>query len=439
MQARSDFNVPEGNSQADCADATNIRTDAHCYANRLKRDPAVRNPVLLVLDDEEDIVEAICALGQRAGFQTVSSTRAAAMRELVANARPDVIILDLQMPGEDGINALRYLADIRCAARVLLVTGMDARTIASAEQYGLRRGLAVIGTLQKPFAPEELLAHLEKAYAAMRPLTSTDLEYAIEHGELELHYQPVIRRFADSSWDIASVEALLRWNHPIRGLLTPDSFIAMGEAHGLSRAMTDLVLQRGIEQLKAWEAVRMDIGLRVNVAATLIADIGFPDRLERMLSEHSLDASSLALEITETAMLEQTPEALDILTRLRIKNMGLAIDDFGIGYSSLTKLFAMPFNEMKIDRSLVGKITESKEASIMVDALVSLGHKLGLAVCAEGVENEATLETLSGFGCDYAQGYYVSPPVPAADIPELVSRWDRQHRAVAHGHRGRSS
>jgi EAL domain-containing protein (putative c-di-GMP-specific phosphodiesterase class I)/AmiR/NasT family two-component response regulator len=395
----------------------------------------MRKPVLCVIDDEQAIVEAISELGARAGFQAISSTRVASISEFVASAHPDVIVLDLQMPGEDGISALRGLADIRCPAKIFLVTGMDQRTIASAEQYGLRRGLAVFGTLQKPFDPEELLGHFERAHAAIRPLTSNDLENAIANGELVVHYQPIIRRFADNTWDIASVEALVRWNHPIRGLLPPDSFVAMGEAHGLSRAMTDFVLQRGIEQLKGWEAARLNIGLRVNVSATLIADLDFPDRLERMLQEHSLGASSLALEITETAMLEQTPDAFDILTRLRIKEIHLAIDDFGIGYSSLTQLFSMPFNEMKIDRSLVGQITRSKEAWIMVDALVSLAHKLNLTVCAEGVENEDTLEALSKFGCDYAQGYYVSAPVPAVELPKLVSRWERQHHPVLHGHR----
>jgi EAL domain-containing protein (putative c-di-GMP-specific phosphodiesterase class I)/CheY-like chemotaxis protein len=390
-----------------------------------------RKPLLLVLDDEECIVEAISALGVRTGFQTVSSTTAERLHQLVEKSQPDVIILDLQMPGDDGVSVLRYLADVQCKAKIFLVTGMDERTIASAEQYGLRRGLAVFGTLQKPFDPDELLARLEKAHAAIRPLTGTDLEHAIEKGELVVHYQPIIRRFADDTWDISSVEALVRWNHPIRGLLTPDSFVSMGEAHGLSRAMTDFVLQRGIEQLKGWEAARLQLGLRVNVAAKLISDIAFPDRLETMLVEQSVGADALALEITETAMLEQTPEALDILTRLRIKNVGLAIDDFGIGYSSLTQLFRMPFNEMKIDRSLVSKITESKEAWIMVDALVSLAHKLNLMACAEGVEDEATLAALSGFGCDYAQGYLVSPPVPAAEIPKVIARWEHQyHPAV---------
>jgi EAL domain-containing protein (putative c-di-GMP-specific phosphodiesterase class I)/CheY-like chemotaxis protein len=389
---------------------------------------AHREPVLLAVDDDRDIAETICEIGKRAGFSAVSSTEPTRLRELVATLRPDVIVLDLQMPGEDGVSALRHLADIRSEAKVFIVTGMDERTIASAEQYGLRRGLAVFGTLQKPFEPDDLLARLERAHAAIRPLTAKDLEHAIDNGELVVHYQPIIQRFADNTWDIAAVEALLRWNHPIRGLLTPDSFVLMGEQGGLSRAMTDFVLQRGIEQLKGWEALRLRVGLRVNVAATLISDIGFPDRLETMLKQQSVDPDALALEITETAMLEQTPDAFDILTRLRIKNIGLAIDDFGIGYSSLTQLFRMPFNEMKIDRSLVGRIVESKEASIMVDALVSLAHKLNLTVCAEGVETLATLEALGGFGCDLAQGYYISTPVPPSEIPKIIAHWDQQQR-----------
>jgi EAL domain-containing protein (putative c-di-GMP-specific phosphodiesterase class I)/ActR/RegA family two-component response regulator len=390
--------------------------------------PSQRDPVLLVVDDDQDIVETICAIGERAGFRTVSSTSSGRLRELVDNAKPDAIVLDLQMPGDDGVSALRYLADARCTAKILLVTGMDERTIASAEQYGLRRGLAVVGAVQKPFDPDELRERLEKTHASIRPLTGADLAHAIDNGELVVYYQPIIRRFADNTWDVAAVEALLRWNHPIRGLLTPDAFISMGEAHDLSRAMTDFVLQRGVEQLKGWEAQRLRLGLRVNVSATLIADVGFPDRLERLLIAQSVDPDSLALEITETTMLEQTPEAFDILTRLRIKEIGLSIDDFGTGYSSLTQLFRMPFNEMKIDRSLVSRISESKEASIMVDALIALAHKLNLTACAEGVEDRATLEALGRFGADFAQGYYVSTPVPAAEIPRIVAHWDGQQR-----------
>src|SRR5262245_42154534 len=173
-----------------------------------------KEPVLLAIDDEEEIAETVCAIAARAGFRTLWSTTPARIRELVEQSDPDVIVLDLQMPGLDGVSALRHLADARSKAKILLVTGMDERTIASAEQYGLRRGLAVFGTLQKPFDPDELFARLERAHAAIRPLTPADLEQAIANGELAVYYQPIIRRFADNTWDIAAVEALLRWNHP---------------------------------------------------------------------------------------------------------------------------------------------------------------------------------------------------------------------------------
>jgi len=391
----------------------------------------VKDPVLLVLDDDQGIADVICEIGVRAGFRTSASTSTADLKGLLGTMRPDVIVLDLQIPGQDGVATLRYLADTNARAQVLLVTGVDERTMGAAEQYGLRRGLPILGTLQKPFDPDQLLQRLERAHAMIRALTPDDLEKAIARGELLVYYQPTIRRFADNTWDVAAVEALLRWNHPVRGLLTPDSFIAMGEQHGLSRAMTDFVIQRGIEQLTGWQAVRLRIGLRINIAATLIADVGFPDRLERMFAEQALDADGLTLEVTETAMLEQTPETYDILTRLRLKNINLAIDDFGIGYSSLTQLFRMPFNEMKIDRSLVGKISESSEALIMVDALISLAHKLKLSVCAEGVENRETLELLARFGSDCAQGFYISPPVPASEVPKVVARWDQAQRAAS--------
>jgi EAL domain-containing protein (putative c-di-GMP-specific phosphodiesterase class I) len=386
------------------------------------------SPTLIVLDDDEDISQVIGAISKRAGFSATPMTSLDALRQQPGEWRPDIILLDLQMPGSDGISLLRHFANRNLRAGILLVTGMDARTTTAAEQYGRSRGLRMLGALQKPFDPDDLLRLLERAHAAIRPITAGDLEHAIANNELAVHYQPVIRRFADNTWDVAAVEALIRWNHPIRGLLSPDAFIEIGEEHGLSRAITDFVLLRGIEQLKGWQATRLNVGLRINVAATLIADIEFPDRLERVMLEHALEPDLLTLEVTETAMLEQTPETYDILTRLRIKNINLAIDDFGIGYSSLTQLFRMPFNEMKIDKSIVSSTPESREAQLMVDALVSLAHKLNLTVCAEGVENERTLAFLGSVACDSAQGFYVGEPSPANEIPQVIARWDQSQR-----------
>jgi EAL domain-containing protein (putative c-di-GMP-specific phosphodiesterase class I) len=202
----------------------------------------------------------------------------------------------------------------------------------------------------------------------------------------------------------------------------------MSEKQGLSRAVTDFVLQAGVEQLKGWHAAKLNVGLRVNVPATLITDIDFPDRLEAILAAQEIDPSALTIEITETAMLDKHPDTFDILTRLRVKNINLAIDDFGIGYSSLTQLFRMPFNEMKIDKSLVLRVPQSKEAKIMVDALVELAHKLNLTVCAEGVETEEVLDFLTGVGCDSAQGFLISRPIAAKAVPDVCRRWDAQQK-----------
>ena len=385
-------------------------------------------PVLLGLDDDQEICEIVQGIGEQAGFAVTMKTSAGPFQEMLRLLEPDVIMLDLQMSGMDGVQVLRFLADQGVKAGILLMSGMDERTIASAEQYALSRGLRVLNTLQKPFLPEEMLEKLLFAKAATESLTAADLRKAIDRNELLVYYQPTLRRFADGSWDVATMEALVRWNHPERGVLAPNAFIEMSERQGLSRAITDFVTQTGAEQLKSWHAAKLNIGLRINVPATLITDIDFPDRLEAILVAHEIDPADLTIEITETATLDRHSDTFDILTRLRVKNINLAIDDFGIGYSSLTQLFQMPFNEMKIDKSLVLRVPQSKEARIMIDALVELAHKLNLTVCAEGVESEETLDFLTTVGCDSAQGFFISPPIAAAKVPDVVRGWDAQQK-----------
>ena len=394
-----------------------------------------RKPMLLTLDDDREIADVVGAVGEQAGFNVKVTTSPGPFHDALRLHDPDVIALDLQMPEMDGIQVLRSLAEKEVRAGILLITGMDERTIAAAEQYGESKGLQLLGSLQKPFMPEDLLEKLLSARSATGQLTAKDLQKAIAENQLIVYYQPTVRRFADGTWDIESMEALLRWDHPERGILTPDTFLDMGEKSGLMGVMTDFVLQRGIEQLKGWQASRLNLGLRINLAATLITDIEFPDRLETLLAEQQLDASAMTLEITETAMLDQHSDTFDILTRLRVKRINLAIDDFGIGYSSLTQLFRMPFNEMKIDKSLVLRTPQSKEASIMVETLVELAHKLNLTVCAEGVETEEALQFLNSINCDSAQGFLISRPIPPKDVPTVIDRWDRRQ----HQHPGRET
>jgi len=385
-----------------------------------------RKPLLISLDDDEQIGAIVKTVAERAGFEAHTVTSPDPFREKLSVSTPDVIVLDLQMPQMDGVQTLRHLAELEIKAAIVLVTGMDERTISAAEQYGRTRGLNVVAAIQKPFTPEELLDALLAAKAKSRPLDADELKKAMELNQLVAHYQPTIQRFADGTWDICAMEALLRWNHPERGLLTPDAFIEMGESHGLGTQITDFVIAQGVEQMCGWRARKLDLGLRINVSASLITDIDFPDRLSAVLAANQIDANSLTLEITEVGTLDQEADTLDILTRLRLKGVHLAIDDFGIGYSSLTQLVRMPFNEMKIDKSLVMRIPTANEARITVEALVGLAHKLKLSVCAEGVETQETLDFLDRIACDAAQGFLISPPVEGRKVPEIVRRWNNR-------------
>lgn len=385
---------------------------------------------LVALDDEKEIVEVIGALATQAGFDTFVTTSPESFHDTVRARDPDVIVLDLQMPSLDGIEILRDLAEQSARAGVILVTGVDRRTLDAAEYYGTSKGLKVLDTVQKPFVPEELLETLSAVRATMAPLSAEDLEQAIASDELVIVYQPVAKRFSDGTWDINSMEALVRWNHPTRGVLAPEAFLSMGEEAGFGAAITDFVIQTALQELKVWQSNRLGLDLRINISASLITDREFPDRMENLLNEVEIDPESLTLEVNETALITQHPDMFDIMTRLKVKNMNLAIDDFGIGYSSLTQLVRTPFNEMKIDTSLIMRAPQSQEARIMVEALVELAHKLNLLACAEGVETKEALSFLDSIQCDFAQGYLISPPVKPGDVTAAIENWEYRQKPV---------
>ncbi len=380
---------------------------------------------LLVLDDDAEVGDLVGALGRRAGFETVVTYDAGAFNEELGRCAPDLIVLDLQMPGTDGVEILRDLAAGGSAASILLVSGMDNRTIAGAEHFGRNAGLKMAGTVQKPFTPEAMLSELSAAHEAMRRLTRADLVRAIEQGELALRYQPVVRRLRPGTWHAESVEALLRWQHPSLGLLMPSQFLGLidSDRGELMRQLTDFVFERGIQQLRVWQADGFHLGLRVNVAAGLIADASFPDRLESLLHEQEVDPQLLTLEIREAADLGLSSKGVDILTRLRLKSIKLALDDFGGPGSNLHAWYTLPFGELKIDRALTADLADTAGAPILMGGLVDVAHRLEMACCAVGVETLEQLNVLDELGCDLAQGFYVGEPLSAAKLPPALDAW----------------
>lgn len=392
-------------------------------------DSGTRRPSLLVLDDERDMCEYVAD--------------AAAERDLVAVWCDDagdfpsrfaidiqVIFLDLVMPGMDGIEIIRFLADNKCQAKLVLMTGYDSHVLESARRLAESRGLKVAGVLRKPFPLTELnrifdeLAVGERpqavrsAQAAGRrppPVDAGDIRRAVDAGEIVPFFQPKV---AVATRGIIGAEVLARWFHPEHGMIPPDAFIPLAEAAGLIEAVTETIIGQALDQAQVWARAGRQVALALNVSPYTLRNLDFPDLMLARASERGLEPRHITLEITETALPDDLSAALDILTRLRMRRFGLSIDDFGTGYSSMKQLQDAPFTELKIDRSFVDRALVDVHSRAIVESSIALGHRLDMKVVAEGVETEDQFDLLHALGCEEAQGYLFGRPVAPADLPD---------------------
>ncbi len=248
-----------------------------------------------------------------------------------------------------------------------------------------------------------------------------DLGRALDEGELVLWYQP---QAGLQRGDIVGAEALVRWNHPTRGLLPPAEFVPFAERTGLGRRLSRYVLEAAVRQLACWrDDSDAPPRVAVNLSMVDLLDLGLPDEVERLLTEADIEPERLELEITEGVIMADPVRVGAVLERLREIGVALAIDDFGTGYSSLAYLKNLPVDVLKIDRSFVSAMAVEDRDRALVHSAVELAHSLGLGVVAEGVEDEATYETLRHIGCDFVQGYHISRPVPAEEICAVNAAW----------------
>jgi diguanylate cyclase (GGDEF)-like protein/PAS domain S-box-containing protein len=265
----------------------------------------------------------------------------------------------------------------------------------------------------------ELFDQAMRARAAKRLRTENELRRGIEMGHLCLHFQPVV---SVDDGRIRSLEALVRWNHPQRGVLLPEEFISLAEETGLIGPLGSWVLEEACRQAASWRPVNPGHDaptVLVNLSARQLARADFEDTVWIALHESGLQPSALTLEITETVLMDALPATLGLLSRLREAGVHLAIDDFGTGYSSLNYLKRFPVDALKVDRSFVNGLGRDPEDSAIVAAVVSLAHALGLSAVAEGVETKDQLRQLRRIDCDLAQGNYFAPPQSAEDLEDM--------------------
>ncbi|NMF91267.1 EAL domain-containing protein [Aromatoleum petrolei] len=343
-------------------------------------------------------------------------------------AEVGLIFADLRMPELDGIEFVRELARFGYRGSLILMSGEDPRILHSAERLARAHGLRVLGSLSKPTTPAGLRAVLDRhvsgmaaSQASFRTFYSEELRRAIAAGALVNHYQPTVSLTTGA---VVGVESLVRWNHPERGLVYPDEFVPLAEQSGLIDELTQAVLRTALDDARRWFDAGYALQIAVNVSMDNLVALDFPEMVMEELAASGVPPERLVLEVTESRLMQNSVVVLDILARLRLRRITLSIDDFGTGHSSLVQLRDLPFNELKIDRGFVHGACEDEGLRAIVEANQRLARSLGLRTVAEGVETRAEWELLRSCGCDFAQGWFVSSPMPGHELPEWFEDWE---------------
>jgi EAL domain-containing protein (putative c-di-GMP-specific phosphodiesterase class I) len=393
---------------------------------------------ILVIEDEQLIRENILKLLKAEGFDVTGAENGAQGLYAAVSNVPDVIICDVMMPELDGYGVLVALRSNPVTATVpfVFLTG-------KADRSEMRQGmeLGADDYLTKPFSKAELVGAISsrlkkqeavaEQYNTLRAQGSefiqntadkleqikTSLCNALEREEFQVYYQPQVNV---QTGKIISAEALVRWLHPEKGLISPAEFIPAAEETGFIVQLGEWVLQTACRQMQVWQNAGFPLRIAVNLSARQFHQPELSSRVAQILAETGLEANSLELELTESLMVEDAESAIATLQHLKNLGVCISLDDFGTGYSSLSYLTQYPFDTLKIDRCFISKITDGCTNAAIVKAIIEMAHSLCLEVIAEGVETEAEKDFLWRYKCDMMQGYLFSPPLTAADFEQLL-------------------
>jgi EAL domain-containing protein (putative c-di-GMP-specific phosphodiesterase class I) len=395
------------------------------------------NHTVLVVEDSavqrRHVVEALEVLGFGAILEAGNGLHALRVLELRA-APVQLVVTDLDMPEMDGIELIRHLAERHLTQYLIVTTARDPRLFEIVERMASDdSNLRLLGTLAKPVKMNELVMLLEHSdTASLKPGVAApaatvridEIDRAIRAREFTPYFQPKVNM---STGAIKGVEALARWRHPERGILTPDHFIPVIEGTPLMAPFTLLIAEETVRYLSTLHDCGMaSLAASINLSADSLADRTFIDRLARLVDAYGIPSSLLIWEVTETMLMKNVSESLANLARLGLKGFGLAMDDYGIGYSSIQQFSRCPFTELKIDRAFVHEASRRQTRRAILESAIELGHRFNVATVAEGVETKADWDLLRTLGCDLAQGYLIGKPMQAGELPQ----WAKAHRTA---------
>lgn len=400
----------------------------------------VKSLKILVVDDESFVLNLTVRVLNKLGYdnvETANNGNVALGKLISAETEFDLIICDLNMPEMDGVAFMRHAADGDFKGGMILLSGEDERMLQTAYQLASAQNLHVLGAIPKPLKPdllEELLGKYEPKTAAEKrrfvpqaEISEEELQHAIdnpESDELLLVYQPKVHIL---SGEITGVETLARWKHSERGVLGPGAFIPLAERTDKIDALTNQIYRKAVQQTSDWMLDGIVLRTSVNFSINSFSDPGFSDFIISTTEEVGVNPAQLILEVTETQVMKNAVDCLEIMMRMRLKKFGLSIDDFGTGNSSMTQLKSIPFTELKIDREFVYGAANNAGARAILEASVALAKNLQMEIVCEGAETREDWDLVEQLGCHYVQGFYCARPMPNEELLEFMAAWNGPH------------
>lgn len=388
---------------------------------------------ILVLDDDAFILKTTEIALRNMGLGTITTANSVVVALEKSNQfeSTDLILMDLNMPDTDGIEFLRTLEVHNFTGGIILISGEDEQTLSLAENLARARQLDIIGTMPKPVCNKTLQELLnqwspskpveQQAPSQTTSITQAEMQHAIDTGEFEPWFQPVIEI---QTGNVVGVEMLARWPRET-GPVYPDEFIPLSESTGLINPLTFLLIKKALSWLQQWKQNGLDLHLAINISMNSLHSLDFPDQFMKVVSDSGVDINDipLTIEVTESSLAEDLSTPLDNLLRLRMKKIGLSIDDFGTGWSNLTQLQGLPFTELKLDLSFVQSAATNSRARAILESTIDMAKQMGMTTVAEGIETEKEWSYIKNLGCDLAQGYFMSRPMPGSEILNWVKNW----------------
>ena len=388
----------------------------------------------MLVDDEPSILDLTSRFLEQMGCRKITpcqSGQSALDKYRESKNSFDVIICDLNMPEMNGVELIRHLSEENFHGGIILLSGEDERILETAKDLAKARNLNVLGYISKPFNREALeillLEYTPQDLKISAPLlddiSEKELRAGMNGDELLIAFQA---KASLATGEVTGVEALARWNHSERGLLPPYTFIPLAERCQLIDELTYSIYRKTLSQIRTWHEKDIHLKVSINISVNSFTTDGFVDFLIQTAEEYNIDPELIIFEITESQVMENALDCLEMLVQLRMKNFGLSIDDFGTGHSNMVQLKKIPFTELKIDQSFVGGACEDSTARTILESSVDLAKKLKIYTVAEGVETEAELALVKEIGCDQIQGYLIAKPMLADEFEKFFQSWPPQ-------------